>query len=216
MTNLKTGRLRKARRVRNIKKPNMKKLYTILVLLVAFSQAQATIHIVTVSDNQFTPAILNAECGDTVKWVWESGNHTAWSTSIPTGSTGWFESINSVDTSFSHQVNLAGTYDYYCYFHPMMTGSIIVTCPTEIASLSDNDFSSLVYPNPFVNSLIIETPDATLISIYSLTGEKIKTIILTQGQTKIEINTRDMIPGMYLCSILKEGVLVGRRKLLKH
>jgi hypothetical protein len=97
----------------------------------------------------------------------------------------------------------------------MMTGSIVVTCPNGVASQSDN-FSSLVYPNPFENNLTIETPDATLISIYTITGEKIKTIILTQGQTKTEINTRDMIPGIYLCSILKEGVLVGRRKLLKH
>ena len=205
----------KTRRVGNIKKYNMKKLYTILVLMVAFSQAHAALHIITVSDNQFTPATLNAECGDTVKWVWESGNHTTWSTSVPAGANSWVEYINSTDTTYSYQVSLAGTYDYTCYFHAMMTGSIVVTCPTELTSLGDNYFS-LVYPNPFENNLTIETPDATLISIYSLTGEKIKTIILTQGQTKTEINTRDMIPGMYLCSILKEGVLVGRRKLLKH
>ena len=194
----------------------MKKLYTILVLIVAFSQAHAALHIITVSDNQFTPATLNAECGDTVKWVWESGDHTTWSNSIPTGASPWVESINSIDTTYSYQVNEAGTYNYICYFHAMMTGSIIVTCPTEIASLSDNDFSSLVYPNPFENSLTIETPDATLISIYTITGEKIKTIILTEGQTKTQINTRDMAPGIYLCAILKKGVLVDRRKLLKQ
>ena len=193
----------------------MKKLYTLLVLMVAFSQAHAALHIITVSDNQFTPATLNAECGDTVKWVWESGNHTTWSTSVPAGANSWVEYINSTDTTYSYQVSLAGSYDYTCYFHLMMTGSIVVTCPNGLASQSDN-FSSLVYPNPFENNLTIETPDATLISIYSLTGEKIKTIILTQGQKKIEINTRDMIPGMYLCSILKEGVLIGRRKLLKN
>ena len=193
----------------------MKKLYTILVLMVAFSQAHAALHIITVSDNQFTPATLNAECGDTVKWVWESGDHTTWSTSIPAGAISWVEYINSTDTTYSYQVSLAGTYDYICYFHLMMTGSIVVTCPNGLASQSDN-FSSLVYPNPFENNLTIETPDATLISIYNLTGEKIKTIILTQGQKKTEINTRDMRPGMYLCSILKEGVLIGRRKLLKN
>ena len=193
----------------------MKKLYTILVLMVAFSQAHAALHIITVSNNQFTPATLNAECGDTVKWVWESGDHTTWSNSIPTGASPWVESINSIDTTYSYQVNEAGTYNYLCYFHLMMTGSIIVTCPTEIASQSDN-FSSLVYPNPFENNLTIETPDATLISIYTITGEKIKTIILTEGQTKTQINTRDMAPGIYLCAILKKGVLVDRRKLLKH
>ena len=193
----------------------MKKLYTILVLMVAFSQAHAALHIITVSDNQFTPATLNAECGDTVKWVWESGDHTTWSNSIPTGASPWVESINSIDTTYSYQVNEAGTYNYICYFHAMMTGSIIVTCPTEIASQSDN-FSSLVYPNPFENNLTIETPDATLISIYTITGEKIKTIILTEGQTKTQINTRDMAPGIYLCAILKKGVLVDRRKLLKQ
>ena len=193
----------------------MKKLYTILALMLSFSQAHAALHIITVSDNQFTPATLNAECGDTVKWVWESGNHTTWSNSIPTGASPWVESINSIDTTYSYQVNEAGTYNYLCYFHLMMTGSIIVTCPTEIASQSDN-FSSLVYPNPFENNLTIETPDATLISIYTITGEKIKTIILTEGQTKTQINTRDMAPGIYLCAIHKKGVLVGRRKLLKH
>ncbi len=193
----------------------MKKLYTILALMLSFSQAHAALHIITVSDNQFTPATLNAECGDTVKWVWESGIHTTWSTSIPAGADLWFEQIDSFDTTYSYQVSLAGTYDYYCYNHPMMTGSIIVTCPTEIASQSDN-FSSLVYPNPFENNLTIETPDATLISIYTITGEKIKTIILTEGQTKTEIITRDMAPGIYLCAILKEGVLIGKRKLMKQ
>ena len=193
----------------------MKKLYTILVLMVAFYEANATLHIITVSDNQYTPATLNAECGDTVKWVWESGNHTTWSTSVPAGASYWTESINSFDTTYSYQVNEAGTYEYYCYFHTMMTGSILVTCPNGIASQSEN-FSSLVYPNPFENKLTIETPDATLISIYTITGEKIKTIILTQEQIKTEINTRDMPPGIYLCSILKEGVLISRRKLLKH
>ena len=193
----------------------MKKLYTILVLMVAFYEANATLHIITVSDNQFTPATLNAECGDTVKWVWESGDHTTWSTSVPAGASLWTESINSFDTTYSYQVNEAGTYEYYCYVHTMMTGSIVVTCPNGLASQSD-DFSFLVYPNPFENNLTIETPDATLISIYTITGEKIKTIILTQEQIKTEINTRDMPPGIYLCSILKEGVLISRRKLLKH
>ena len=121
----------------------------------------------------------------------------------------------SIDTTYSYQVNEAGTYDYTCYFHAMMTGSIVVTCPNGLASQSDN-FSSLVYPNPFENNLTIETPDATLISIYTITGEKIKTIILTEGQTKTEINTRDMAPGIYLCAILKEGVLIGKRKLMKQ
>jgi len=193
----------------------MKKLYTVLVLMVAFSQAHATLHIITVSDNQFTPDTLHAECGDTVKWVWESGEHTTWSTSIPAGAISWAESINSTDTTYSYQVSLAGTYDYTCYFHLMMSGSIVVTCPNGLASQSDN-FSSLVYPNPFKKNLTIETPDATLISIYSLTGEKIKTISVPHGQTKTEINTTDMRQGMYFCSILKEGVLIGRRKLLKN
>ena len=69
---------------------------------------------------------------------------------------------------------------------------------------------------PFEDNLTIETPDATLISIYTITGEKTKTIILTEGQTKTQINTRDMAPGIYLCAILKKGVLIDRRKLLKQ
>lgn len=193
----------------------MKTLYTILVLIFSLSQANATVHIITVSNNQFTPDTLNAVCGDTVKWIWDSGTHTTWSTSVPVGADSWFESINSIDTSFSYQVNFAGTYDYYCYFHTMMTGSIIVTCPAGLSYLNDNYFA-LVYPNPFLNNVTIETTDATLISIYSLTGKKIKTISLTHGQTKTEINTADMSPGIYLCSILKDGVLIGRRKLLKN
>ena len=193
----------------------MKKLYTILALIFSLSQAHATIHIVTVANNQFTPSTVNAVCGDTVKWVWESGEHTTWSSSVPDGANDWIQSINSVDTSFSYQVTLPGTYDYYCYFHQMMTGSIIVTCTNGLTSLSDN-YVSLVYPNPFVNNLTIETTDATLISIYTLTGEKIKTISLPHGQTKTEINTTDMRQGMYFCSILKEGVLIEKRKLLKN
>jgi plastocyanin len=76
---------------------------------------------VSINDLAFAPAGLTVRVGDTV--VWTNGDfvdHTAtarngdWDIMIPAGQAG--------STTMGH----VGTIDYYCRFHPGMTGTINV------------------------------------------------------------------------------------------
>ena len=54
-----------------------------------------------------------------------------------------------------------------------------------------------------------------MIALYNVVGEKIRTITLQHGQTKAEINACDLREGIYFYAILKEGVVIGTRKIGK-
>jgi plastocyanin len=76
---------------------------------------------VTVEKLEFSPADVNAKVGDTIEWVNEDViAHTAtvngkWDVMIPSHKSG---SLN---------LKQAGTFDYYCRFHPNMKGRVQVS-----------------------------------------------------------------------------------------
>ena len=75
---------------------------------------------VTISNLQYSPAEIKAKIGDTVVWVNKDFvAHTA------TVAGGWDVDIES-DKSARLVLKKPGTFDYYCRFHPNMTGKIIV------------------------------------------------------------------------------------------
>jgi plastocyanin len=103
----------------------MKKIFTLFAALLIFKMSFATIHEVSVSDFQFSPANINVIVGDTVKWTWVSGFHTTSSTGVPGGAATWDANINSTSTTFSYKVTVAGAYTYQCNIHPtQMQGTI--------------------------------------------------------------------------------------------
>ena len=197
-----------------------------LVSLMGVNSANATVHIITAvgvptNPEAFLPAITNANCGDTIKWVQGSGTqeHTAVSTTIPNGAQPW--SSGTLNTAgFKYIVTKAGTYNYTC--HPSgtnpaghMAAKIVVTCATGVPSVDENHFST-AFPNPFSNTLTIEAADADIINLYNITGEKIKSVSLKNGETKFEINTNELTNGIYFYCIVKEGVIVETRKIVKN
>jgi plastocyanin len=75
---------------------------------------------VTISNLQYSPAEIKAKIGDSVVWMNKDFvAHTA------TGAGGWGVNIES-DKSSRLVLKKPGTLDYYCRFHPNMTGKIIV------------------------------------------------------------------------------------------
>lgn len=104
---------------------------TIIQLFAAvslFVSAHATTHVVTVSNFQFSPATVNAVVGDTIKWVWSNGFHTTTSLTIPAGAASWSAPIQSAGETFSYELTVAGTYNYWCAIHTTeMEGTINVT-----------------------------------------------------------------------------------------
>jgi plastocyanin len=84
--------------------------------------AHAATITVTIDKLVFTPAEVTAKVGDTIEWDNKDIlQHTAtatngdWSVLLPPHKTG------------SVVVKKAGTFDYFCKFHPNMKGKITVT-----------------------------------------------------------------------------------------
>ncbi|MFZ3077633.1 MAG: cupredoxin family copper-binding protein [Candidatus Aenigmatarchaeota archaeon] len=77
---------------------------------------------VTIQNFAFSPATLTVKAGTTVTWTnQDSATHTV------TSDSGAFDSGQlSNGGSFSQTFNTAGTFDYRCNNHPLMTAKIIV------------------------------------------------------------------------------------------
>ncbi len=91
-----------------------------LALAIGMGSAQAETITVTVDKMAFSPATVEARSGDTIEWVNKDAfAHTA------TVKGGW-EVMLPVRKAGSIVVDMAGTIDYICRFHPNMKGRIIV------------------------------------------------------------------------------------------
>lgn len=98
------------------------------ILFFLSLSASATIHVVNVSNFQFSPSSLSVAVGDTIEWVWVNGSHTTTSTNIPAGAQPWNSTISANVTSFQYEVTTPGTYAYRCTPHSLsMTGSFTAT-----------------------------------------------------------------------------------------
>jgi len=76
---------------------------------------------ITIGDMLFAPAVVTAEVGDTVEW--ENGDfvdHTA------TANEDQWDVVIAAGKSAQLTLEQAGEFNYYCRFHPAMTGKIQV------------------------------------------------------------------------------------------
>lgn len=108
-------------------------------------KASATIHLVTVSNFQFTPAsIPDVLVGDTIQWNWEAGsfNHTTTcdpgsqgaGNSLPAGAATWNSPMTAANPTFQYKVTVAGLYNYWCIPHsPAMAASFTASNPLPVS-----------------------------------------------------------------------------------
>ncbi len=76
---------------------------------------------VTIENLSFKPADIKAKVGDTIVWVNKDiVDHTA------TARDKSFDVIQPAKNSVSQSLTKAGTFDYYCRYHPNMTGRLVV------------------------------------------------------------------------------------------
>jgi plastocyanin len=76
---------------------------------------------VKISDLAFSPAEITARVGDTIQWVnGDFVDHTA------TAKGGEWDVTIVAGEQAEQQLTRAGTIDYFCRFHPGMTGKITV------------------------------------------------------------------------------------------
>ena len=89
----------------------------------AAPQSPASAGGVSIDNFTFTPASMTVKAGTTVTWTNRDD--------IPHGiadSNNAFKKSKALDTddSFSFTFTTPGTYKYFCYIHPHMTGTIVV------------------------------------------------------------------------------------------
>ena len=94
---------------------------------VLFARAEDLSSTVSIDNFSFTPKTLTVKAGTTVTWTNRDD--------IPHGvasSNNAFAKSKPLDTddSYSFTFTTTGAYQYFCYIHPHMVGSIIVEAPT--------------------------------------------------------------------------------------
>ena len=103
------------------------KIFFLLLIYFNVLTLKATVHEVKVADFHFDPVHLDALVGDSVKFIWDGGDHTTTSSAIPIDAEPWDEPINSVDTSFTYVIKVAGNYTYFCKNHGDQIASFTAT-----------------------------------------------------------------------------------------
>jgi plastocyanin len=94
---------------------------------VLFARAQTAAAAVGIDNFTFNPQTVTVKAGTTVTWTNKDD--------IPHGiavTNNAFKRSQALDTdeSFSFTFTTPGTYQYFCYIHPHMTGTIVVETAT--------------------------------------------------------------------------------------
>ena len=93
-----------------------------LILVVATSVARADTIQVKMEKLGFVPADITAHVGDTIEWInSDFVAHTA------TARDGSWDVLIPVNAKKTVVLKAEGTVEYYCKFHPNMTGRILVS-----------------------------------------------------------------------------------------
>ncbi len=93
-----------------------------LLLVLATGTARADVIEVKIGYIAFTPAQVSAHVGDTIQWV-----NNDFVTHTATARNGAWDVLLPVKTTKSIVLKTDGVVEYYCKFHPNMTGRISVT-----------------------------------------------------------------------------------------
>jgi plastocyanin len=97
-------------------------LFGLVFLLLSGKICADTVY-VSVLAMSFSPASVNVNVGDQIKWTLMSGSHTTSSMVIPAGAASWNYTFTGIGDTYVYNVAVPGNYTYECLFHPGMTGS---------------------------------------------------------------------------------------------
>ncbi len=107
----------------------------IIALLISPMALAYTTHVVTVSDNFFSPAHLTIEPGDTVRWTNASGGAPHNVTS-DTGS--WTPPDTASSFTFEVTFDDSGSFNYRCTVHPGLQQGNITVMSAEATELRES------------------------------------------------------------------------------
>ena len=195
----------------------MKKIYKTLILslcLFVSIYSFATVHNITVSNFQFSPASLNVNVGDTINWTWVSGNHTTTSNQVPSGAATWDSPITSSVSSFSYKITVAGTYDYICTPHGFAGQFVAINTGITSPDIFANFSIYYARPSTYTISYTLIHSANIKISVYDLTGKSARVLNSSVQSAGDYLNTyylEDLQKGIYLLEIF-----IGNRHITKR
>jgi len=200
-----------------------KHIYFFIFLSVLFTNnIFALKHVITVANFSFTPsAITNVIVGDTIEWVWLSGNHTTTSANIPSGANSWDAQIDNNNTTFRYKVNVAGTYNYVCTPHAGsgMIASFTASGSTNIQkNMNINDIQLIFNDNSKIRFKINSAEKTEIhLNIIDLTGKLLKEKSYWIDNTDvIEADINDIKSGLYFFSFATNESTIAVKKILKR
>jgi plastocyanin len=182
----------------------MKKLFTVLIIVLIAFNSKATIHIIQVWNGyyQFLPASITIQLGDTIQWLpldQPTMVHTITSASIPSGASTFDYTWQApADTFFQYIAQIAGIYEYECTPHVAMNMIGNFTVTGGINSINEAKINPLIYPNPTRDFIHFNT----LNTIGKYTIHAANGAILLFGNTEDKINISTFKSGIYFMKIL--------------
>ena len=201
----------------------MKKLILSILMLSATIISEGTIHTVNNSGFTFVPPAIQILAGDTVDFSNIDGSHNAvevsqanynsnQGTPLPGGFSAPFGGSMIFTAGFSQ-----GMHYYVCQPHVSlsMKGTINVVGTVGIAGTGSPQLTISALPNPFNSSLAVAAPGIDVLEVYTVAGQKIRSIALEEGQSTYNMGTASLSNGLYIFRFFKNGVLAGTRKLVK-
>lgn len=196
---------------------NLLLLGAMLYMTPALFAATQTIMVGGTDGMSFVPASgVTVNLGDTIKWVWETGDHTTTSTTIPAGAAAWDHDITSADTVFIYTPTVAGTYEYKCTPHASMgmLGSFtVMDTTTGIAELPADFQEYVLSPNPASTSIRVTYRDGDpAFQIYDVSGRLTEAPGLMKKSRSESVLDVSMLPaGNYILRIRTEKGSLTRK-----
>jgi plastocyanin len=189
----------------------MKKLIATLLLVLPFMAAQATVHIIQVGSNFYSPNNLTIAVGDTARFQWAGGSHPTVSVN---GAWPAF-SVSSGNTVNDIVLNQPGNYSYYCSYHGGMSGFIQVA----VLAAPKNEQEALaisISPNPATEQIVVNYThlQVDLLSVTNAIGAEKRSVRAISG-IPLTLNIADLPAGVYFVSLQSKGQRIATKRLVK-
>ena len=117
-------------------------VFVVLFVFQTTHAATVTVRVGPGGSMSYSPDPVSIAVGDTVEWVWDSPTH-----SVTAADKDFDSGIQDPPFTFSHTFTKAGSFQYFCLIHAMMTGTVNVSGTATVSFLTHRD--NTLYEDPF-------------------------------------------------------------------
>lgn len=203
----------------------MKNNYTLFSLIIFFFisvNSFATKHIVMVLSNQFNPATMSVNVGDTVVWQWVNGSHTTTSDGVPANALSWNSQLTTGNPSFEYPVTEPGTYTYHCIPH-QSSGMVGGFFASSTNSINNSDLIQKfnlysIRPSVFMVSYSLQTSTDLKLTLFDITGKFVRILnsnFSQSGDFRETYYLNDLQKGIYIFEMIANNKRLTKRIIVE-